>query len=179
MLWGSAACAGVVYSIHYENKPGDISPAPSRWPMESRVIRPGRSPTLLVFLHPECGCSNATYSELAEIMSRNVGNLHTVALFSATSPATGTASSKLVRTVQSDSRVDIIFDSSRFEQQNFGAKTSGLTLLYDADGTLLFEGGITSRRGHAGDNVGRQAVLNILAGKTSTATRSPVFGCRL
>ncbi len=53
-------------------------------------------------------------------------------------------------------------DADGREARHFGAATSGQTLLYDERGTLVFSGGITGARAHAGDNVGRQSLVALL-----------------
>ena len=66
------------------------------------------------------------------------------------------------------------------EAARFGAATSGQTFLYDARGGLLFSGGITGARAHAGDNAGRSAVVTLLNGTGGPAApRTSVFGCPL
>ena len=65
------------------------------------------------------------------------------------------------------------------EALRFGAVTSGQTLLYDVSGRLLFNGGITAARGHAGTNDGRDAVLSLLANGSSLRHTTRVFGCSL
>jgi hypothetical protein len=60
----------------------------------------------------------------------------------------------------------------------FGALTSGHTVVYDPSGRLLFSGGITSARGHAGENMGSELILAQLARKTNPQTHA-VFGCPL
>jgi hypothetical protein len=61
----------------------------------------------------------------------------------------------------------------------FGAETSGYVLLYDTHGQLLFRGGITGGRGHAGDNAGENALVSLLAGKNVNLKQTPVYGCSL
>jgi len=51
-------------------------------------------------------------------------------------------------------------------------------LLYDISGRLVFDGGITSARGHQGDNAGRSAISALLTGQHDVVVRAtPVFGC--
>jgi hypothetical protein len=57
--------------------------------------------------------------------------------------------------------------------------TSGQVLLYDVSGRLVFRGGITAGRGHAGDNVGRDNVVAFLLHDTVPAESTPVFGCSI
>jgi hypothetical protein len=70
-------------------------------------------------------------------------------------------------------------DLDEVEVDRFHAEVSGLTMLYNADGKLLFSGGITASRGHSGDNVGRSSIVSLVTCGTSERTRTPVFGCAL
>ena len=70
-----------------------------------------------------------------------------------------------------------VIDKSGEEAAQFGARTSGFVVVYGPDDKLRFSGGITGSRGHAGDNVGRRAVIAALAGGHPPA--HPVFGCGL
>jgi hypothetical protein len=65
------------------------------------------------------------------------------------------------------------------EARRFGASASGQVLLYDAAGLLLFEGGITAARGHAGDNAGEDALVAALRTGIRQEQPAPVFGCPL
>jgi len=70
-------------------------------------------------------------------------------------------------------------DDDGLEATRFGVITSGQTVLYDPSGALLFSGGITGARGHAGDNAGRASLVSLLnQGKTDLSSTS-VFGCPL
>jgi hypothetical protein len=75
--------------------------------------------------------------------------------------------------------VQVHHDIDGRETRRFGGRTSGLTLLYGPDGTLLFRGGVTGSRGHEGDNDGSQAVRARLNGETAVFAETPVFGCPL
>ena len=55
----------------------------------------------------------------------------------------------------------------------------GEVVLYDHAGRLLFTGGITPARGHAGDNAGLSAVLNLINHDPSVGATTPVYGCSL
>jgi hypothetical protein len=72
-----------------------------------------------------------------------------------------------------------IVDYDGVEAHRFHAQTSGQTVLYDAEGRLLFSGGITVARGHAGDNAGRSAIVSLVNAKIAEKTETPVFGCPL
>lgn len=176
ILWIAAAATGITYSIYYENRPGEAYPAPVDWPAASSLHRATEAYTLLVFLHPGCGCSNATYRELEKILARPHAKLQTHAIV-ASYPKD--EDSDLMRSVIANTEINVVRDSSGSEQQLFAAKTSGLTLLYDPSGKLVFQGGITSRRGHVGENKGSESVREILSGKQAESSHTFVFGCGL
>lgn len=60
---------------------------------------------------------------------------------------------------------------------SLGSLTSGGVALYDAEGRLRYQGGITGSRGHEGDNAGERAVIEILRGRRDSHKSMPVFGC--
>lgn len=70
-------------------------------------------------------------------------------------------------------------DDAGREAGIFHAETSGQTLLYGRDGTLMFQGGITLSRGHHGDNPGSDAILALLGKTLSSPAQTPAFGCSL
>jgi hypothetical protein len=75
--------------------------------------------------------------------------------------------------------VTVVRDDEGVEAVRFHAATSGQTMLYDARGKLLFSGGITSARGHEGDNAGRAAIVSLLTTDESSESGTPVYGCPL
>lgn len=70
-------------------------------------------------------------------------------------------------------------DNEGREAALFGAESSGYVVLYNPDGKLLFSGGITSARGHEGDNAGENLVLVGLSGHVAKLKHTPVYGCSL
>jgi hypothetical protein len=72
---------------------------------------------------------------------------------------------------------EIFQDESDFESKIFGAETSGHTLLYDPQGNLVFSGGLTPERGHMGDSVGRDAILEWLNNQSQPLVTSAIYGC--
>lgn len=73
----------------------------------------------------------------------------------------------------------VVDDHNGVEARRFHADTSGLVLLYGADGRLLFRGGITPGRGHEGDSAGKAAIVALLQGHAPRQIHSAVFGCSL
>lgn len=60
-----------------------------------------------------------------------------------------------------------------------GVRAPGQVLLYDTDGHLRFNGGITASRGHEGNKKGRQALTDLILTGTTDRPSSFVFGCVL
>jgi hypothetical protein len=75
--------------------------------------------------------------------------------------------------------VHVIEDIGAVETRRFGAATSGQTLLYDAQGTLWFNGGITASRGHRGSSYGRDSLVSLIESGRAEHQSGPVFGCCL
>lgn len=65
------------------------------------------------------------------------------------------------------------------DARRFGVHTSGSVLLYDRDGRLAFEGGLTPARGHEGFSIGQEAILNHMDWRRGSVRRADVFGCGL
>ena len=81
--------------------------------------------------------------------------------------------------------VEVIRDEGGGQARLHGVETSGHVLLYGASGGLVFSGGITSARGHSGDNLGRDTIVSLLTDGTARAPgrhvfhETSVFGCPL
>jgi hypothetical protein len=75
----------------------------------------------------------------------------------------------------------VVADVDGAEARRFGAETSGQSLLFAADGRLLFAGGMTESRGHSGDNDGRSTLMSLVLTGSITAqpAHTPVYGCPL
>jgi hypothetical protein len=73
----------------------------------------------------------------------------------------------------------VMSDLDEVEVDRFNAEVSGQAMLYNAEGKLLFSGGITASRGHSGDNVGRSSIVSLVTYGTAERARTPVFGCAL
>ena len=146
--WVAALAFGGQTLFRYETTPGRIGTVASNWPGVSLVPRPTDKPTLLMLAHPHCPCSRASVGELAQIMAHAVGKVNAYVLF--VKPAGAGADwddTDLRRSVAAIPGVMILTDEHGVEAAKFGAKTSGHTLVFGADGTLIFSGGITASRG--------------------------------
>ncbi len=149
LLWSSLVAGGVIEIARYETTPGETSEAPATWPSASEIRRAPYGVTVVMFVHPDCPCTEASRTELAEIKR--------------TAPPTAS----------------FFITSDREEAHRFGAKTSGDVVVYDIVGKRRFSGGITGSRGHVGPNVGHEMVEMLVHGRTTASYELPVFGCAL
>jgi len=179
-VWTLAICAGMLALLRYSNLPGPEVTSPATWPANTRILLDSNRPTLVMFAHPRCPCTQASLSELERLVSNCRGQLDTQMWF-VKPPGTDSdwTNSVLWRRAAGIPGITVHCDDDGIECQRFHAETSGYTVLYDARGNLLFQGGITISRGHEGDNPGRSAVESIVQHKLSSRVRTSVYGCSL
>jgi hypothetical protein len=180
VLWASLLVAGIACIARYNGAAEAQGAAPDQWPGESRLARVTGKSTLVMFVHPKCSCSRASLSELDAIMTLERDPVSAVVVF--LQPAGVPDDWSLTDTWDTAGRIPNtvrLLDRSGDEATRFGARTSGQVVLYGPDGHLRFAGGITASRGHAGDNVGRQTVLEVLGTAPDSPRARAVFGCAL
>jgi hypothetical protein len=178
--WTAALAFGARVLFKYETTPGASGPIVSIWPSTSTLPQPAGKPTLLMAAHPHCPCTRASIGELAEVMAHALGKVNAYVLFVKPEGAGNDwDDTDLRRSAAAIPGVTVVTDANGVEAARFGAQTSGHTLIFDHAGTLLFSGGITASRGHAGANAGENAVLAILNQQSADRQRTPVFGCSL
>jgi hypothetical protein len=133
-----------------------------------------------MLVHPQCACSRASIGELAQLMA-HVQNRVTVHLLFYRPVGAGAewTDTGLWDRAAEIPGVELRIDEDGVEAARFGGFVSGQTFLFGADARLLFQGGITYARGHAGDNAGRESIQAILLDRPAPARRTPVFGCLL
>ncbi len=180
VLWALIVGTGLWVLWDYENSPGASAKPPLLWPADSRIQRASDRATLVMIAHPHCPCTRASIGELDSLMAHGQGRLTAYVLF--LKPAGFSdewEKTDLWQNAANIPGVRAIIDDDGIEARRLNAATSGQTVLYDAEGRLLFSGGITGSRGHSGDNAGRSAILSLV--NTGAAARSEtfVFGCPL
>lgn len=133
-----------------------------------------------MFVHPNCPCTRASVAELL----RTVSSLP------------GTSRPRVVFVVRRDEEKDwrsgwllasaaaipssrLFSDDDLDEAHRFRAASSGLVLLYDAGGELIFDGGVTAGRGHEGRNAAADVLRSALMSSPASSGPTPVFGCEL
>lgn len=157
--------------------PGEAAKPPGQIPTELK--KPVRRYELFLVLHPKCPCAEASLSELSKVASVCGEEADITVLL--VQPGEGSAwkDSKVIELASSIPNVDVVFDAGGTRSKELGCATSGQALLYAPTGQLVFSGGITASRAHAGDNDGRIAVVDLIRTGTSKTSSAPVYGCEL
>lgn len=172
--WALLLLAGFGFAARYEFTPGSAAAAPAK-----RTLVASK-PELMLFLHPQCGCSQATLTELERLLTRTGNRLMPEVFFYAPrSEPVSWVTGDLYRRAKEIPGVDVRLDADGATAKAFGVRTSGQILLYGPDGRLAFSGGITASRGHEGDNPGEDAVVAYIERGVIATHPSPVFGCSL
>ncbi len=155
-----------------------------RWPQDSRLIQDPHE-RLVIFIHPQCPCTQATLSELEAVLARQ--SVATTLVISAIDPEW--LDSKVMQHIKRmQSRypafVDVLLDTDASESECFGATASGHCMYFNRQGQKVFSGGITASRGHVGDNDARYRLMELIQSSSEVQgledpSLFPVFGCRL
>lgn len=179
LIWVGTITAAFRAIGRFENTPGRAAMGPKDWPAETTLVRNEGAPTLVMLMHPQCSCTRASLGELQAVIEKSPRNLRAYVIVYR--PHQAKPGWERTDTFDSATRLRgtrVIVDEDGQEAKHFGAFTSGQTFLYDADGHLRFEGGITLLRGHVGMNSGRADIIRIANGEAGKGTH-PVFGCSI
>jgi hypothetical protein len=180
ILWLGSAGTGLFWLMAYDNTPGASADAPSDWPTGSALTRDPQAPTLIMLAHPRCDCTRASLGELEELLARVKVKPRTFIVFIKPGGVdSGWEQSGTWERAKQIAGVTVVRDDDGAEARRFGVHTSGQTLLYDAEGQLLYSGGTTGSRGKPGDNAGRADLVALVDGARRSRATRPVFGCPL
>lgn len=179
-LWLVLAVMGLGVLWRYASTPGgEITPL-AAWPDRTQIGRDASRPTLVMMLHPQCPCSRASVAELSRLLARSKTLPKTIILCVIPPDAPEAfADTGMIKQAIALPGTTLFMDRAGVEAERFGGNTSGYVLLFDTNGQLMFSGGITSARGHEGDNAGSDAIASLLGGTQPINRISPVFGCAL
>lgn len=180
LVWAAAILGGARMLLTYEYTPGvqgGVSPA---WPSTTHINRPPGKFSLVMMLHPDCPCSQASVTELDRLMAKLQGSLAASVIF--VKPGSSEAEvhmTSLWKRASAIPHAAVFDDNMGLEIGVFGGSLSGETILYDPQGKMVFHGGITASRGHEGDNEGSDSILRLVRGETHAVAHTPAFGCSL
>jgi hypothetical protein len=181
VLWVSLILVGFLILAQEEFTPVKAAPSVRLFPPGSAVRLASGQPTLVLFAHPRCPCTQASLHELDGILAetQNKSVSVTVVFTIPDGVPTGWEQGDLWNSARTMPGVRVIRDQGGQEAHRFDVEGSGHVLLYAASGNLLFSGGITGSRGHEGDNEGQSAVVSFILNGHAPVSHAPVFGCSL
>ncbi len=180
IAWLTLVVLGLAALARYSYTPGDSGIPGARFPTGSPITSTSGRATLVLLAHPQCPCSRASIEELSKLMAHATGRLDAHVLFLRPDGfAAGWEHTDLWDSAARIPGVRAWADPDGVEIRRFGAVTSGQVLVYNPAGALIFSGGITAARGHAGDNLGPDTILTLLRGGKGDRNRTAVFGCSL
>lgn len=180
VLWLLVVGGGIAAVSNYQNRHGSAGAAPEHWPSIRQLALSHDRDTLVMFAHPECPCTRASVEELNRLLARCPGRIAVQVLFFKPDPLPADwTETGLQRSTAAIPGVTVQDDPDGVLARKFGAETSGYVVLYDPQGRLLFRGGITAGRGHAGDNAGEDAIASLITGRPAGLRQTPVYGCSL
>jgi hypothetical protein len=183
LLWLGCAIFGFACLGKRDQTAGASGHPPVQWQQSSFVALDPVKPTLVMLVHPQCPCSQASISELNHLMALCPHRVAASVLF--LKPAgysKAWAQTALWRQAAAIPGVSVLLDDNGDMARRFGAATSGQTLMYAPGGRLLYQGGLTGSRGHEGDNAGLSEVAALLGGRQTpdaAVRQEPVYGCPL
>ena len=179
LVWAGTVAAAYQAIRRFESTPGLAAIAPPSWPVRSAVRRAEGAWTLVMLVHPHCSCSRASVKELEAVLEKAPPSVRSfVLVYRPREFPAGWDRTDVYDAATRLRRAHVLIDEDGREAALFGGFTSGQTFLYDGDGQLRFEGGITLLRGHAGLNSGRAGIIRIANTQSGKGTH-PVFGCAI
>jgi hypothetical protein len=177
LAWLALIAGGYAWLLRYSFASGKTSVAPRTIPVDLNLPSHLAQPQILLALHPRCPCSRATVNELAKILSRVPSASDVTVLMYKPPDEPDSWLEGVLLDACRRMHCQVRPDPGGRMAASLGSLTSGSVVLYDADGKLRYQGGITCSRGHEGDNPGERAIIEILQGRRDSHRSMPVFGC--
>ncbi len=180
VVWLASVLVGGSKLLGYASRPGEPGVPSARWPQDLGLPLYRDGATLVLAMHPHCPCTRASLVELNDLVLSLKGRLKVYALVMKPKEfPQGWENTDISSRARLIPGVTVLVDLDGRQAARFGAKTSGEALLYDREGRLIFNGGITEGRGHIGDNAGVQRILSLVRTGKADENHSLVFGCPL
>lgn len=185
LLWAIFIGIGLYLLMYHEITPGAQPKVPPiKFPKDSKLKLSSDKDTLVMFVHPQCPCTEASLKQLSPLSLKQDLNIQLVHYKPSKLPD-GWREEWQLEDWTKQKTVQVIEDSDGLEAKRFDARTSGQTFLFAPNGTLLFHGGITAARGVTGENEGFNNLSKALARDKTAEAQNPnlkkslVFGCNL
>jgi len=176
-LWGLVVSIVFFSMVKYQNSASVVFEHPQELPQQFAMSE-GRD-VLIMALHPHCPCSRASLGEMQKLQTKLDEKVRVVVLVYIPDGQDKEWSEGFSIAQMNQMNLEVHYDTDGRICRELGLNTSGETLLYDANGTLRFSGGITASRGHAGSNYGIEFIQDAIRGEEPERAETPVFGCAI
>lgn len=178
--WGGGILFALGTSLDFMWRAGEAGNPPLHWSRDIASLQTSKRPLVLVFLHPKCPCSRATLDELSLAMAHAGDRFQFIAVFEQLGGRSDEwTKADLWNRAKAIPNLTLIVDEEGELVRSVNARTSGDTVVYSAEGVLLFHGGLTPGRDHRGRNAGRIFLESWTEQSSGEPVTSPVFGCPL
>lgn len=179
VAWIGCMATGFALLQRYAATPGSArAPATDAASLMASYRQSGHG-LVVMAVHPMCPCTDASLSELADLLARSNGRCDAVVLeFRPPAPPTDWPATEPFHFL-GGVKVPVVPDVGGRLAAALGAETSGHAVFVDSTGAVRFHGGITIARGHRGRSPAQDAILAALRGSEMTLSAAPVFGCAL
>jgi len=178
--WVGGLVAGAAIIMDYQFTPGARPLEVRVWPVKASHTLSILLPTLILFAHPECPCSDASLDELASLVASHPGRIQSIVYFY--KPSTFPNNWEKTKLWFKAARIPgatVVLDVDGVQAQIFHAVTSGATYLFSPNGMTVFQGGITKGRGQRGLNPGLVAIESYLSDGKEERREARTYGCSL
>jgi hypothetical protein len=178
-IWLIGVCVTFGLLWRYKLTAGPEPEAPEVWPAGSALHATAGVANVVFVAHPRCPCTTASMTELARLTDELHGRatIHVVIVKPDGADHDFEQGSILDRARSIGA--DVMVDLGGKEAARFGAIVSGSTIVYGADGKLVFRGGLTTARGHEGRGPAHDRILALLDRRAADLATAPTFGCAL
>lgn len=177
-VWALTVATSLFCLVAYAQRQGLQGKPPAA--DKAGLVVADRGYTLVMSVHPRCPCTRASLYELERLLARHQDVLFCQILVYTPSGVDQSWAKDYLTTIKNrlpGSKIKL--DPNGLYAARLKSGTSGAVVLFDAEGVPVFWGGITSARGHAGDNLGSDAIDTVLTGQDAPRPHTPVFGCSL
>jgi hypothetical protein len=160
--------------------PGTLQAPPSLESADFTISNAGLRHCLVMAVHPKCPCTRASAEQLSRLIARFREQLHCVVLvYKPANESDDWTDTNLIKSLSEQPGTRLLVDVNGQKALKLGMSTSGAVILYSPQGRARYWGGITAARGHAGDNLGADAIASVLNGSPPEDVSQPVYGCHI
>lgn len=176
-LWCACLMIGLSFLWTQESETGRQGNFPEVWPKKSHLSRIDGLPTLVMFAHPKCPCSEKSISQLSQLLKdiEKKAAVHVV-FYKPEEKKDYWAKDRLWSKVVRFKNTGVLIDSKKHETTLFDPKTSGQVYLYSPEGRLVFSGGITA---DSDNDLSMKGIKEYILEKKMVDKKFSVFGCSL